>query len=107
MATQVVDFAGIASLVTAVAVLVAVVGNIFLTRRQLNKHGITLGDIDHAVNGKPPGETTLVSQIQDITDQNLALDDVGIVPLIRLIATEIAKQKGEENGSGPIEVRKP
>lgn len=41
--------------------------------KKLDVQGAQITQVDAAVNGKPPGETTMVSQVQDIHDKQFPL----------------------------------
>ena len=63
------DYTGIAALITALAVLIAACGSIYIsirtTRTVKQTHGMVT-QIDRAVNGQPPGGQTMVSQVADL-----------------------------------------
>lgn len=59
------DLNGIASVITAVAVLVSSLGTLRITRRS---HKLMVS-VDRAVNGKPEGAQTMGSQVQDLHDE--------------------------------------
>ena len=55
--------------------------------------------IDRAVNGKPPGETTLVKQVQDMTDAaKEGARDEGIVAALARIEKRLNSKSPEEGG---------
>lgn len=64
--------AGLAAVLTAAAGLVAAVTALVSVLRNgktaRDTHGM-VKQIDSAVNGKPPGGTTMVSQVQEMHDQ--------------------------------------
>lgn len=86
-----VDFAGIGQALVGVATLIASVA-------ALRKASVVESKVDqvgHAVNGKPPGATTLVSQVQDLTNKAFPPQEDAILPLLRRIAAAV-----EDEGKG-------
>ncbi len=57
--------------------------------------------IDHAVNGKGPDATTMVSQVQEMHDKDFPIvtDDDAVLPLLRRVAVALEMQR-KENGNG-------
>ncbi len=56
---------GVAAIILAVSALITSLG----TYRTVKTTHALMGQVDRAVNGKPPGATTMVQQVQDLTDQ--------------------------------------
>lgn len=86
------DWAGVAQLVTSLALLVGAIGGFRVARR--------VKQIDAAVNGKPPGETTMVKQVQDLTDKAFPPDPGNgdaVLPLLRRLVADFAEHK-EKHG---------
>lgn len=54
-----------AAFVSSVAVLVTALGTLPIVRQTR----ITINQVNKAVNGKEPGNKTMVQQVQDLTDQ--------------------------------------
>ncbi len=75
-----VDWTGIGAAFAGGAVLVTALGGVIMQFRTAAKITDThstvqdvkhdTGQIDRAVNGQPPGTTTMVQQMQDLTDKN-------------------------------------
>jgi hypothetical protein len=91
------DAGGIAAIITAAGVFVAALASAIVTiksaRTIKQTHGM-VQQIDNAVNGKPVGGTTMVSQVQDMTDRALrqngeAADAIAIV--VRRIDERLAR----------------
>lgn len=82
------DWIGIAAVISAVAALVTAVAVFFNSRR--------VKAIDHAVNGKPPGATTLVAQVQDLHDEKFIIEDAAVIPLLRRLVEEVNALKPKE-----------
>jgi len=85
------------ALITSIAVLVATVGTVYVNVRHLRPIRREVGQIDAAVNGKSPGQTTMVSQVQEMYDSDFPERTVdrengdAILPILRGLAAEMAK----------------
>jgi hypothetical protein len=87
-----------AAIITAVSALIAVIGNIYLQTRHIKPIAQAVRQIDSAVNGKPPGATTLVSQVQDLTDQAFPPPEefTNGVAMKEMLLYLVAKEKARE-----------
>jgi hypothetical protein len=97
MMLAVVDLGGIASIITALAVLTST----FFTLRRVNATHTKVEQIDQAVNGKGPGESTMVSQVQELHDKSFPPPvDQGdaVLPLLRKVYAELTRD--QPNGPG-------
>ena len=90
------DLPGIASVITAAAVLVTAIGTLPIVRRT---HEM-VKQVDAAVNGKPPGSTTMVSQVQDMHDKTFPepqpINGAAILPTLKRME-ELLKQLTESS----------
>lgn len=117
-----IDYAGIATVLTAVGVLVAALAGAYVTVRstkQIRETHETMKQVDAAVNGKPPGAQPMQSQVTDmhvgdvlrderevIRDDLQGIRDAGqveyedaVLPLLRrLVELTEAQNKEEDDG---------
>ncbi len=93
------DLAGIAAVVTATAVLIAAGASAYVTvksTRTIKQTNAMVHQIDAAVNGKPPGSTTMVDQVQALTNQAFPKEEVNgdaMLPLLRKLANDVDELK--------------
>lgn len=100
----------ISEILVAAAAVIGASGTFYSTvknSRQIEKvHGIAaemapkVTQIDAAVNGKPPGETTMVSQVQDLHDQIPAPvppveDQDAVLPLLKKVLAELEEIRAD------------
>lgn len=94
------NYSGIAQLLTGAGVLVAAIAGAVVSLRSVHTikatHAI-VKEVDRAVNGKPPGGTTLVSQVQDMTDAAGKSEDA-VLPLLRRIAAALEVDSADGRG---------
>lgn len=87
------DYGGIAAVITAVGVLVAALAAAYvsvLNTRRIKATEVMVKQIDNAVNGKPPGASTMVSQVQDLHNQlPQPVTDLAVLPLLRKVAEDL------------------
>ena len=77
------------ALATAVAACVAAIGTYFNGRRGKATHGLVV-EVDKAVNGKPPGDQTMVSQVQDLHDDRTSTPvSGGIRPMLEQLTADV------------------
>jgi hypothetical protein len=91
-----IDYAGVGQLCVGLATLVAAVAALRKSRTVETKVDL----VSHAVNGKPPGATTLVSQVQDLTNKAFPPEEDAILPLLRRIAAGVERTE-QQNGTSP------
>jgi hypothetical protein len=74
-------------------------GEVLLNRATTNDIHTMVKQVDAAVNGKPPGETTMVQQVQNLTDQAfpkvLPVDQDALLPLMRRLVEQMDSHLGE------------
>lgn len=94
------NYGGIAALIAALGVFaVGIAATISMlrtsTRVKDTHHMVT--QIDGAVNGKMPGETTMVSQVQDLHDHMPGDDHIpeAVLPLLKQLVFDVKELKGE------------
>jgi len=112
----------VAAIIGAIALLVTSIGGLIVSVRSsrrvaevkvaVDENRLTVNDthamvtqVDAAVNGKPPGATTMVSQVQDLHDETFPrVDENGdaLLPLVRRLVVqmeahiEAAKERDRE-----------
>lgn len=94
------DLGGIAAVITAIGVLVAALGSTYINIKSTKTIKATHGmvkEIDTAVNGRKPGQTTMVSQVQDLHDDRLPVEHDAILPMLRRLIIEMEAMK--KNGT--------
>jgi hypothetical protein len=90
-----VDLFGVAAVITATGVAVGALLAAFLPYRTTKATHAIVKEIDRAVNGKPAGETTMVQQIQDLTDTAASEPEPdAIVPMLKRILEQLEKTGG-------------
>lgn len=95
------DYGGLAALITAIAVLVAAISGAYVsirTTRTVKETHAKVAQIDAAVNGKRPGETTMVSQVQDLHDQ-LPAKQEAILPMLKRLIADVDELKHRAKGT--------
>ncbi len=99
-----IDYAGLATVITAIGVLVAAVAGAYVTVRstkQIRETHETMQAVDAAVNGKAPGSQTMQSQVQDLHNSSVSDRETdsdyqdAVLPLLRKLV-ELTEQKKEE-----------
>jgi len=94
-----VSLANVAAFVVAIALLITASSGAYAQIRSVRKVAETHGmvkQIDAAVNGKPPGATTMVSQVQDMHDRLPPVTNGdAVLPMLRTI---LAKMEAEAEG---------
>jgi hypothetical protein len=97
------DYFGGAALLGALGVFITALATAYVTIRAARLGRTThemVRQIDHAVNGKPPGSTTMVQQVQGLTDKAFPPDEDAILPLLRRIAAGVERTE-QQNGTSP------
>lgn len=90
----------------ALGVLLTGAGSIYTairtgrTQRTVQATHVTVREIDRAVNGKPPGATTMVSQVQDLHDEQFPApqtNGAAILPTLARMEEQLATlMKGKD-----------
>lgn len=84
------DWAGVGTFLLGVGAVITAAGAVAISRRTHRK----VIDIDHAVNGKPSGGTTMVQQVQDLTDRDTAAYQEAVIPLLKKLVA-LAEEEAE------------
>ena len=89
------DLPAIAAIITATTAGVALIlMRITALIREVRLTAEKVDQIDHAVNGKPPGATTMVSQVQQLHDDKFpSPNGDAVLPLLRQVAADVAALK--------------
>ncbi len=80
----------VAALITAVGVLIAAMAGAYATvksTRTIRATHTMVQQVDAAVNGKAPGESTMVSQVQDLHDA--IPPEEAVLPTLRRIEARL------------------
>ena len=102
-----VNYTGIGALLLGVAGLIGSLAAAYSTvttdRRSkatlstVKATAVQVGQIDNAVNGKPPGATTMVAQVQELHDDKFPPPNGdALLPLLRKVAADVAALKRSE-----------
>jgi len=87
-------FAGLITAIAGAYVLIRTSKTVVRTEEQVAETHILVRQVDRAVNGKPPGASTMVAQVQHLHDQQFPPldmdDDEAILPLLRKIDARLA-----------------
>ena len=92
------NYTGIAAVITAAGVFIAACAAAYVTvrtSRTVKETHAMVKQVDAAVNGKPPGATTMVAQIQQLHDDKFPPPEEtdALLPLLRKVAADVASLK--------------